>query len=309
MILRKSSPAPYAEDAFVDFHILSKCLNGTETITYMTIDTILPPTLTIKPEVNHIVYRSKIHYDMLSSLQANCAATETKPSQTVTPKKAVSVVNMSNMKVDRATGATTTHGAAPVPEAAVRVAAERVAAGRGDAGRGAAGRGAAGRGAAGKGAAVRVTAGRGAAGRRVAVREAAVREAAGSGAAVREAAGRGALPESPKSRSPSPDEFDPKPGVPNKQMNLSKSSGNKKSVLPPTPKSDLSDKSGIKIISTKKKTKSIPDQHNPSSESTKQSYLNNHFKLEANLIKSKNPLKFLAKKTVTTIERDQILKT
>ena len=63
----------------------------------------------------------------------------------------------------------------------------------------------------------------------------------------------------------SPDEFDPKPGVPNKQMNLSKSSGNKKSVLPPTPKSDLSDKSGIKIISTKKKTKSIPDQHNLSS--------------------------------------------
>ena len=182
------------------------------------------------------------------------------------------------MKVDRATGATTTHGAAPVPEAAVRVAAERVAAGRVDAGRGAAGRGAAGRGAAGRGAAgrgaagegaaVRVTAGRGDAGRRVAVREAAVREAAGSGAAVREAAGRGALPESPKSRSPSPDEFDPKPGVPNKQMNLSKSSGNKISELPATPKSDLSDmgrKSGIKIISTKKKTKSIPDQHNLSS--------------------------------------------
>ena len=143
MILRKSSPAPYAEGAFVDFHILSKCLNGTETITYMTIDTTLPTTLTTNPEVNHIVYRSKIHYDMLSSLQANCAATETKPSQTVTPKKAVSVVNMSNMKVDRATGATTTHGAAPVPEAAVRVAAERVAAGRVDAGRGAAGRGAA----------------------------------------------------------------------------------------------------------------------------------------------------------------------
>ena len=75
----------------------------------MTIDTTLPTTLTTKPEVNHIVYRSKIHYNMLSSLQANCAATETKPSQTVTPKKAVSVVNMSNMKVDRATGATTTH--------------------------------------------------------------------------------------------------------------------------------------------------------------------------------------------------------
>ena len=89
MILRKSSRVPYAEGAFVDFHILSKCLNGTETITYMTIDTILPPTLTIKPEVNHIVYRSKIHYDMLSSLQANCAATETKPSQTATPHHAV----------------------------------------------------------------------------------------------------------------------------------------------------------------------------------------------------------------------------
>ena len=80
--------------------------------------------------------------------------------------------------------------------------------------------------------------------------------------------------------------------------------GNKKSVLPPTPKPVLSDKSGIKIISTKKKTKSIPDQHNPSSESTKQSFLNNHFKLEAKLIKSKNPPKFLAKKTVTTIERE-----
>jgi hypothetical protein len=115
MILRQR-PVPYAEGAFVDFHIPSKCLNGTETITYMTIDTTLPTTLTTKPEVNHIVYRSKIHYDMLSSLQANCAVTETKPSQTVTPMKAAFVVNMSNMKVDRATGATTTHGAAPVPK-------------------------------------------------------------------------------------------------------------------------------------------------------------------------------------------------
>ena len=73
MILRKSTPAPFAAGAFVNFHILSKCLNGTETITYLTIDETLPTNLTTNPEVHHIVYRNKIHYDMLSSLQANCA--------------------------------------------------------------------------------------------------------------------------------------------------------------------------------------------------------------------------------------------
>jgi hypothetical protein len=176
MILRKSRPVPYAEGAFVDFHILSKCLNGTETITYITIDKTLPTTLTTKPEVNHIVYRSKIHYEMLSSPQANCTVTEIKPSQTVTPKKAAFVVNMSNMKVDRATGATTTHGAAPVPEATGSEAAGSGAAGRGAAGRVAAERRAAGRGAAGRGAARRGATGRGAAGRRAAGRGAAGEE-------------------------------------------------------------------------------------------------------------------------------------
>jgi hypothetical protein len=82
----------------VDFHILSKCLNWTETINYLTIETTLPTTLTTNPEVNHIVYRNKIHYDMLSSLQANCTDTDNfspvshkkqitmKPLQTFTPK-------------------------------------------------------------------------------------------------------------------------------------------------------------------------------------------------------------------------------
>jgi hypothetical protein len=53
MILRKRHPFPYAEGAFVDFHILSKCFNGTETITYLTIDKTLPRNLTTNPEVNH----------------------------------------------------------------------------------------------------------------------------------------------------------------------------------------------------------------------------------------------------------------
>jgi hypothetical protein len=181
---------------------------------------------------------------------------------------------MSNLKVDRATGATTTHGAAPVPEAAGRGAAGRGAAGRGSAGRGAAGRGATGRG------------------------------AAGRGAAGRGAAGRGAAPGSPKSRSPSPYEFDPKPGVPNKQTKWSNSSGNKGSELPASTNAELSEKGGVENISTKKKRNPLPDPHNLSSASSKQSFLNSQFKLEANLIKSKNPPKFLEKKSVVTIDRE-----
>jgi hypothetical protein len=54
----------------------------------------------------------------------------------------------------------------------------------------------------------------------------------------------------------------------------------------------------------KKKRKQLTDQHNLSSASFKQSFLKSQLKLEANLIMSKNPPKFIERKSVTTIDRE-----